>query len=96
VAEGLERVREIVVKAQRMDMTQSPVSAAELREALAILDRPTVYAAEWGNEFPAEIDTLWVHERDALNHVRELNQRPGSNWHVKPWRLLTGKDDDGV
>jgi hypothetical protein len=32
-----------------------------------------VYAVEWGNEFPAEIDSLWTTREEAQKHADELN-----------------------
>jgi hypothetical protein len=47
----------------------------------------TVYAVEWGNEFPAEIDSLWLLREDAEKRAAEKNDKAlgGKGWHVTEW-----------
>jgi hypothetical protein len=50
-----------------------------------------VYAVEWGNEFPAEIDSLWTTREEAQKHADELNDgaiRGADNYGVHEWKLL--------
>ena len=47
----------------------------------------SVFAVEWGNEFPMEIDSLWTSIEEARKRAVELNagalELPG-NWHAQP------------
>lgn len=45
--------------------------------------RYRVYAVEWGNEFPAEIDSLWTTREEAERRVEEL----GGRWDVSEWTV---------
>jgi hypothetical protein len=48
----------------------------------------TVYAVEWGNEFPAEIDSLWLLREDAEKRAAEKNDEARNpNWHVHEWQV---------
>ena len=52
-----------------------------------------VYAVEWGNEFPAEINSLWVDREAAEQRAELLNTRAikgADNWGVREWFVGVG------
>lgn len=48
--------------------------------------RSAAYAVVWGNEFPAEVDSLWTTEDEAQKRADELNEKY-DGWHVSRWPL---------
>jgi len=42
-----------------------------------------VFAVEWGNGFPAEIDSLWTTEEEAQKRAEEMSE----SWRVTRWTL---------
>ena len=47
---------------------------------------------EWGDEFPAEIDSIWTTESEAQKRCNELNEDDvmkghGGNWNVRRWPM---------
>jgi hypothetical protein len=59
------------------------VYADTLARVLMFAAEPVLYVVEWGNELPAEIDTLWIRREDAEAEAKEK----GEGWHVTEWRL---------
>lgn len=48
-----------------------------------------VYVVEWGDEFPAEIDTIWSTEPEAEKRADEMRrERRDPKWHVREWPVL--------
>lgn len=51
----------------------------------------TVFAVEWGNEFPAEIDSLWTTKTAAEKQAAEVNEKSSNpSWHVTQWVVRDG------
>lgn len=95
----VEQARDVIERAMRLDMTKPPATHTELREVLDLLTRPlVVYAVEWGNELPAEIDTIWLLERDALiqAHKRNGEVMASGGWKVVPWTVRDGHPSTGA
>lgn len=42
-----------------------------------------VYVVEYGEELPAEVDSLWMNFSEAQKRANEL----GGSWHVSKWIL---------
>lgn len=50
-----------------------------------------VYAVCYQNNYPREVDTLWIREKDAQIWAKEL----GDGWRVYPMLVMGAKDTDG-
>jgi hypothetical protein len=47
-----------------------------------------VWVVEFGDEIPAEVDSLYAEEADAIARAEELNSEPGPDslgWSVSRW-----------
>lgn len=46
----------------------------------------TVWAVEWGSEFPAEVDSLWTTQDAARERAKAKNAEDDtSSWSAQPW-----------
>lgn len=65
------------------------------KAAREVADAPEiVYAVEWGDEIPSEIDSLWTTAEAAQPRADRKNREAigGGNWRVRPWNLRTGEE----
>jgi hypothetical protein len=54
------------------------------------MNTPRVFVVEWGNEFPAEVDSVWATQEEAQRRADELNERAirgGDNYRVSEWSV---------
>lgn len=78
---------------REVDLTREPavtpveaVDREELRERYAA--PPTLYAVQFSNYSPAEIDSTWTTEARAVERRDELNKSgETSMWCVEPWSV---------